>query len=123
MVTRIRNGKYVISATQPFMVHTAIPKSFFMAKPAHKKRKLIQESQSDNNGGSESEREPCPDFRTRQHLLAEEFDLEIALRKRLAATIESRVTWALILQEALSNDITSEFVSLHSLRQCTKVST
>lgn len=46
----------------------------------------------------------CPDqTRRARQLLAEEFDLEIALRKRLAATIESRVTWGLILQETLSD--------------------
>lgn len=59
-------------------------------------------------------------FRTRQ-LLAEEFDLEIALRQRLAATIESRVTWALVLQETLSNDITCEFASVLSLGSFTEV--
>lgn len=37
-------------------------------------------------------------------ILAEELDLEIALRERLAATLEFRVNWAFILQEALMND-------------------
>ena len=30
-----------------------------------------------------------------------EIDLEVRLRQRLAETLESRVTWALILQETL----------------------
>jgi hypothetical protein len=53
-------------------------------------------------------------FSTRQ-LLGEEFDLEIALRQRLAATIESRVTWALILQDILSDDIISAYALLLTL--------
>jgi hypothetical protein len=82
-----------------------------MTEPAHKKRKLTPGSELDGSNGPESECEPSPDLKTRQLLIAQEFDLEIALRKRLAATIESRVTWALILQQTLSNDITSKLAS------------
>lgn len=81
-----------------------------MTEPAYKKRKLTQESQLDSSNGPESGFEPYLDSTTQQLLLAQEFDLEIALRKRLAATIESRVTWALILQQTLSNDIISELI-------------
>ncbi|KAG2133346.1 hypothetical protein DEU56DRAFT_420724 [Suillus clintonianus] len=37
-------------------------------------------------------------------LIAEEIDLEIAIRQRLLNTIDSRITWALMLQEALTRD-------------------
>lgn len=37
-------------------------------------------------------------------ILTEEIDLEIALRERLAATLDFRVVWALILQDSLAND-------------------
>ena len=112
--------------------------SYFMvmAEPAHKKRKLSSSSLS----GSDEESVPeckqkkglvyplslwahfCPDdtFGARQ-LLAEEFDLEIVLRKRLAATIESRVIWALVLQEVLSNNITCESASLLLLESFNKL--
>jgi|SRR5882762_7134829 len=69
-----------------------------MTEPAYKKRKLSSAGLVGSGAYS--------DFRA-QHLLAEEFDLEIALRQRLAATIESRVTWALLLHETLSNDVTT----------------
>ncbi|TFK52648.1 hypothetical protein OE88DRAFT_1658023 [Heliocybe sulcata] len=36
-----------------------------------------------------------------QQIIAEEIDLEIALRQRLASTISDRITWALLLQESL----------------------
>jgi hypothetical protein len=39
-----------------------------------------------------------------RQVLAEELDLEIALRQRLSNTIESRITWALLLQESLMKD-------------------
>ncbi len=40
-----------------------------------------------------------------QQLLLEEIDLEIGLQDRLRATVESRITWALLLQEALEKDV------------------
>lgn len=43
-----------------------------------------------------------PSFR---QILLEEIDLEVALRQRLAATIESRITWALLLQETLAREL------------------
>ncbi|KIK41923.1 hypothetical protein CY34DRAFT_805487 [Suillus luteus UH-Slu-Lm8-n1] len=39
-----------------------------------------------------------------RQLIAEEIDLEIAIRQRLLNTIDSRITWALLLQEALARD-------------------
>ncbi|KAG2106557.1 uncharacterized protein F5147DRAFT_227287 [Suillus discolor] len=39
-----------------------------------------------------------------RQLIAEEIDLDIAIRQRLLSTIESRITWALMLQEALTRD-------------------
>ncbi|KAG1780601.1 hypothetical protein EV702DRAFT_1042864 [Suillus placidus] len=39
-----------------------------------------------------------------RQLIAEEIDLEIAIRQRLLSTIDSRITWALMLQEALARD-------------------
>ncbi len=40
----------------------------------------------------------CPTF---QQLALEEIDLEIAIRQRIAETIQSRMTWALLLQESV----------------------
>lgn len=40
-----------------------------------------------------------------QKIAAEEIDLEIALRQRLAATISDRITWAILLQESLSRGL------------------
>ncbi|EGN93831.1 hypothetical protein SERLA73DRAFT_78206 [Serpula lacrymans var. lacrymans S7.3] len=53
----------------------------------------------------ESESSIDDDQRGVRQLLAEEFDLEISLRQRLAATIESRITWALLLQDSLEKDL------------------
>lgn len=39
-----------------------------------------------------------------RQLIAEEIDLEISIRERLLNTIDSRITWALMLQEALARD-------------------
>lgn len=39
-----------------------------------------------------------------RQVLAEELDLEIALRQRLLNAVESRITWALLLQESLMKD-------------------
>ncbi|KAF9820734.1 hypothetical protein IEO21_01177 [Rhodonia placenta] len=41
---------------------------------------------------------------TRQ-LVLEEIDLELGLRQRLSDTVRSRLTWALLLQEALENNL------------------
>ncbi|KAI8986065.1 hypothetical protein BD414DRAFT_48158 [Trametes punicea] len=38
---------------------------------------------------------------TLQQLLLEELDLEIAIRQRIAETVQSRITWALLLQQSL----------------------
>ncbi|KAI0070446.1 hypothetical protein K474DRAFT_1776796 [Panus rudis PR-1116 ss-1] len=38
---------------------------------------------------------------TPRRILLEEVDLEVSLRQRLASTIQSRLTWALLLQESL----------------------
>lgn len=39
--------------------------------------------------------------------IIKELDLEICFRERLAKTIESRITWALILQESLQSGVYS----------------
>jgi len=109
---RIGIGKYPYCARGTALsILLCSDSSYFMTEPAHKKRKLTPGSQLDGSNELESEFEPFLDLETRQLLLAQEFDLEIALRKRLAATIESRVAWALILQHTLSNDVTSELAS------------
>ncbi|KAF7795617.1 hypothetical protein EIP86_006782 [Pleurotus ostreatoroseus] len=41
-----------------------------------------------------------------RQLLLEEIDLEIALQERLAATVQSRVSWALLLQQAVASGLT-----------------
>ena len=41
------------------------------------------------------------DYRLRQ-IVAEEVDVEISLRQRLASTIESRIAWACVLQNTLA---------------------
>ena len=43
----------------------------------------------------------------------EEFDIEISLRQRLAATIESRIAWAVLLRDSLSNSTFGIFILLH----------
>ncbi|EKM51788.1 uncharacterized protein PHACADRAFT_31601 [Phanerochaete carnosa HHB-10118-sp] len=40
-----------------------------------------------------------------RRILLEEIDLEVALRERLTSTVQSRITWALLLQEALEKDV------------------
>ena len=47
-----------------------------------------------------------------RRLLLEEIDLEIALQERLAVTVQSRISWALLLQQAVANGLTSKFLSL-----------
>jgi hypothetical protein len=42
------------------------------------------------------------DLELTYELEAHELELEIRLKQRLAATLESRITWALILQESLT---------------------
>jgi hypothetical protein len=86
-----------------------------MSQPARKKQKLSTENilhsgcsiidcQS-NNSNSHLHLTYSFAANAFQHqVLTEELDLEIALRERLAATLEFRVAWALILQKALTND-------------------
>ncbi|KAH7923356.1 hypothetical protein BV22DRAFT_1130736 [Leucogyrophana mollusca] len=62
---------------------------------SRKRRRYASESTPDNDDNIDS---------AVRQLLAEEFDLEIALRQRLAATIESRINWALLLQDSLAGD-------------------
>ncbi|KAJ6593395.1 hypothetical protein B0H19DRAFT_1246172 [Mycena capillaripes] len=64
-----------------------------------KKRRLDSESDSDSE--SESEWDPEDDYKQD---IAADIALEIGLRQRLLATVESRIQWALRLQEALLND-------------------
>ncbi|KAH9942886.1 hypothetical protein B0H21DRAFT_823826 [Amylocystis lapponica] len=40
-----------------------------------------------------------------QQVVLEELDLEIALRQRLSETVQSRITWALLLQESLEKGL------------------
>jgi len=42
-----------------------------------------------------------------RQLIAEEIDLEIAIRQRFLSTIDSRLTWALLLYEALARDLST----------------
>ncbi|KAJ7468709.1 hypothetical protein FB451DRAFT_1257076 [Mycena latifolia] len=55
----------------------------------------------------ESETESEPDWDPEDHYkqdIASDIALEIALRQRLAETLESRIAWALVLQESLANE-------------------
>jgi hypothetical protein len=45
-----------------------------------------------------------------KQLALQELDLELALRDRVAATVQSRITWALLLQEALSKELNGRFI-------------
>src|ERR1700728_2491539 len=45
-----------------------------------------------------------------KRLLVEDIDLEISLRQRLASTIESRIAWALLLQESLTKNVPGKVV-------------
>ena len=57
-----------------------------------------------------------PPFR---QILLEEIDLEVALRQRLASTIESRITWALLLQETLTRELNLSGAHTHlSVASC-----
>ncbi|KAJ7774622.1 hypothetical protein DFH07DRAFT_986648, partial [Mycena maculata] len=64
-----------------------------------KKQKL----DSDSNSDSDSETHWNPDDVYKQDIVSD-IALEIGLRQRLLETIESRISWALILQESLMND-------------------
>ncbi|KAI0372264.1 hypothetical protein BV20DRAFT_1051008 [Pilatotrama ljubarskyi] len=42
-----------------------------------------------------------------KQIIFEEIDLEVAIRQRIAETVQSRITWALLLQESLQKGVTS----------------
>ncbi|KAH9891741.1 hypothetical protein C8Q73DRAFT_86298 [Cubamyces lactineus] len=44
---------------------------------------------------------------TVQQIILEEIDLEVAIRQRIADTVQSRITWALLLQESLKKSVGS----------------
>ena len=44
---------------------------------------------------------------TAQQIILEEIDLEVAIRQRIADTVQSRITWALLLQESLKKSVGS----------------
>lgn len=71
----------------------------------HKRRRFSLHEHPDDIDDLEikSVTEDEADLGIRQ-LIAEEIDLEIAIRQRLLNTIDSRITWALLLQEALARD-------------------
>ncbi|GJE88777.1 hypothetical protein PsYK624_048630 [Phanerochaete sordida] len=48
---------------------------------------------------------PEPETLPCRRILLEELDLEVALRERLTSTVQSRITWALLLQEALQKEL------------------
>ena len=57
-----------------------------------------------------------------ESVLSEELDIEIELRNRLKETVESRLAWALLLQETLAEDTgqfkdggTSTFAHLYTM--------
>ena len=55
----------------------------------------------------------CPGYRpTLQQIALEEIDLEISIRQRIADTIQSRLTWALLLQESVQKSL-GQGKSLH----------
>ncbi|CAL1712654.1 unnamed protein product [Somion occarium] len=65
-----------------------------------KRRKLLVE---DDDAGDISFIDPSP-----RRILLEEVDLEISLRQRLASTVQSRLAWALLLQESSKCAIASD---------------
>ncbi|KAG1818657.1 uncharacterized protein BJ212DRAFT_1479650 [Suillus subaureus] len=69
----------------------------------HKRRRFSPHEDHDVDLETKSVTEDEADLGIRQ-LIAEEIDLEIAIRQRLLSTIDSRITWALMLQEALVRD-------------------
>ena len=44
-----------------------------------------------------------------KRIVLEELDLELALKDRIAATVQSRITWALLLQESLNKEFNCIF--------------
>jgi hypothetical protein len=69
----------------------------------HKRRRFSPHEDNDVDLEIKSVTEDEADLGIRQ-LIAEEIDLEISIRQRLLSTIDSRITWALMLQEALARD-------------------
>ncbi|KAG2360642.1 hypothetical protein BDR07DRAFT_1610633 [Suillus spraguei] len=74
-----------------------------VGSPPHKRRRFSLHEEHNINLEPKSVTEDETDLGIRQ-LIAEEIDLEIAIRQRLLNTIDSRITWALMLQEALAQD-------------------
>ncbi|KAG1841922.1 hypothetical protein DFJ58DRAFT_807417 [Suillus subalutaceus] len=74
-----------------------------VGSPPHKRRCFSLHEDHDVDLETKSVTEDEADLGIRQ-LIAEEIDLEIAIRQRLLSTIDSRITWALMLQEALVRD-------------------
>ena len=48
---------------------------------------------------------PEPEAAPCRRLILEEIDLELALRERLVSTVQSRITWAMLLQEELRKEL------------------
>ncbi|TFY62462.1 hypothetical protein EVJ58_g3849 [Rhodofomes roseus] len=69
---------------------------------------MIVETTIDHRKGGEWQRhhatEPKDSVPTPQQILLEELDVEVGLRERLYETVNSRLTWALLLQEALEKE-------------------
>src|ERR1700722_4661558 len=53
------------------------------------------------------------DVSTVKKLIAVDISLEISLRQRLASTIESRIAWALLLQDSLTKDFHGSHCCFH----------
>lgn len=54
-----------------------------------------------------------------RRILLEEVELEIALQERIARTVQSRITWALLLQQAVNSDLTGESMrSIYEVHIC-----
>ncbi|OJA15823.1 hypothetical protein AZE42_04030 [Rhizopogon vesiculosus] len=70
----------------------------------HKRRRFSPHEVDDVGFDARSMTEDERDLGMRQ-LISEEIDLEISIRQRLLSTIDSRITWALVLQEALTQDL------------------
>ncbi|KAI0647961.1 hypothetical protein C8Q79DRAFT_906409 [Trametes meyenii] len=60
---------------------------------------------------ADSEASYSPTF---QQIILEEIDLEVAIRKHIADTVQSRIAWALLLQESLSNEFASRSDDIRS---------
>ncbi|KDQ50500.1 hypothetical protein JAAARDRAFT_51235 [Jaapia argillacea MUCL 33604] len=75
-------------------------------EPSRKRKRKDETSEFESDSElSVDEEETAPFHVTKKQLILEEIDLEIGLRERLAATVNSQITWALILQEALLKDL------------------